>query len=120
MGKQRHDIDHLINCPMEATLELIGGKWKSVILFRISEDTRRFNELGRLLPRITSRMLTKQLRELEHDGLISRKIYAEVPPRVEYSLTECGKSLTPVLHELMHWGEKSGLKIISDRNKNNE
>ena len=115
MRKQRHNIDHLINCPMEATLDLIGGKWKSVILFRLNEGTKRFSELGRLLPRITPRMLTQQLRDLERDGLVNRKVYAEVPPRVEYSLTDTGRTLQPVLDALKAWGEKQGLPLVQDR-----
>ena len=78
-------------------MDIIGGKWKSMILFRVMEQTRRFNELRRLLPNITQRMLTNQLRELERDGLIARKVYAEVPPKVEYSATVFGNSLKPVL-----------------------
>jgi len=100
---------------MEATLDLIGGKWKSVLLFRLSEGTKRYNELGRLLPRITPRMLTKQLRDLERDGLVNRTIYPEVPPRVEYSLTESGRTLQPVLKALKAWGEKQGLPIVQVR-----
>jgi len=100
---------------MEATLDLIGGKWKSVILFRLSESTKRFSELGRLLPRISPRMLTRQLRDLERDGLVKRKIYAEVPPRVEYSLTDTGRTLQPVLDALKAWGEKRGLPLVRDR-----
>ena len=115
MRKQRHDIDHLTNCPMEATLDLIGGKWKSVILFRLNEGTKRFSELGRLLPRITPRMLTQQLRDLERDGLVKRRVYAEVPPRVEYSLTDMGRTLQPVLDALKAWGEKQGLPLVRDR-----
>lgn len=115
MRKQRHNDDHVINCPMEATLDLIGGKWKSVILFRLGEGTKRFNELGRLLPRVTARMLTRQLRDLERDGLVNRKIYAEVPPRVEYSLTDTGRTLQPVLDALKAWGERQGLPLVLDR-----
>lgn len=95
------------NCPIEAALDLIGGKWKGVILHRLLEDTRRFNELKRTIPRITQRMLTTQLRELEKDRLISRKIYAEVPPRVEYSLTPRGRTLKPVLTALLNWGQSA-------------
>lgn len=101
MRKQRHKS--YTNCPVEAALDIIGGKWKSIVLFRIMEQTRRFNELRRLLPAITQRMLTTQLRELEKDGLIERKIYAEVPPKVEYSATEFGKTLEPVLAALTYW-----------------
>lgn len=103
MRKQRHVA--YTNCPVEAALDIIGGKWKSVILFRLLEDTRRFNELRRLLPSITQRTLTTQLRELEEDGLLFRTIYAEVPPRVEYRLTELGQSLQPVLSALKAWSE---------------
>lgn len=104
MRKQRHQA--YTNCPVEAALDIIGGKWKSIILFRVMEETRRFNELRRLLPNITQRMLTNQLRELERDGLISRKVYAQVPPKVEYSITEFGSTLEPVLRELTKWAEK--------------
>lgn len=103
MRKQRHLA--YTNCPVEAALDLIGGKWKSIILFRTIEGTRRFNELRRLLPGLTQRMLTNQLRELERDGLISRKVYAEVPPKVEYSITAFGKTLEPVLLALKQWAD---------------
>ena len=86
-------------------MDIIGGKWKSIILFRLLEQTRRFNELRRLLPAITQRTLTTQLRELEDDGLVHRTIYPEVPPRVDYRLTELGMSLLPVLEALKTWSE---------------
>lgn len=104
MRKQRHDI--YTNCPVEAALDIIGGKWKSIILFRVIEGTRRFNELRRLLPNLTQRMLTNQLRELESDGLIARKIYAEIPPKVEYSITAFGQTLEPVLLVLTQWADQ--------------
>ena len=104
MRKQRHTA--YTNCPVEATLDIIGGKWKSIILFRILEETRRFNELRRLVPKLTQRMLTNQLRELERDGLIARKVYAQVPPKVEYSITDLGKTLEPVLLALKQWSEE--------------
>lgn len=107
MRKQRH-LDYT-DCPMEAALDLMGGKWKAVILFRLSEQTRRFNELRRLLPKVTQRMLTNQLRELEEDGLVHREVYPEIPPKVEYSLTEFGETLRPVLVALKDWGETHGL-----------
>jgi len=103
MRKQRHQ--GYTNCPVEAALDLIGGKWKAIILFRVLEETRRFNELRRLMPGLTQRMLTNQLRELERDGLITRKVYAEVPPKVEYSMTGFGKTLEPVLLRLKQWAE---------------
>ena len=103
MRKQRHTA--YTNCPVEATLDIIGGKWKSIILFRVLEETRRFNELRRLVPNLTQRMLTNQLRELERDGLIARKVYAQVPPKVEYSITGLGKTLEPVLLALTQWAQ---------------
>mgnify|MGYP001599884486 FL=1 len=103
MRKQRHTA--YTNCPVEATLDIIGGKWKSIILFRVLEETRRFNELRRLVPNLTQRMLTNQLRELEQDGLIARKVFAQVPPKVEYSITGLGRTLEPVLLALTKWAE---------------
>jgi len=91
-------------CPVEAALEVIGGKWKGIILHHLLAKTIRFNELRRLMPEVTQRMLTKQLRELETDNLISRKVYPEVPPKVEYSMTDYGKSLSPVIRALRVWG----------------
>lgn len=90
---------------MEATLELIGGKWKGVILFHLLDGTKRFSALQRAVGDITQRMLTRQLREMEADGLVARKIYPVVPPRVEYSLTDEGKTLAPVIDALKSWGE---------------
>jgi DNA-binding HxlR family transcriptional regulator len=94
-------------CPIESVLGLIQGKWKVVILLMLEVETRRFNELSRLLPNITQRMLTNQLRELEKDGLIHRKVYREIPPRVEYSLTELAISLIPILVSIRVWGEEN-------------
>ena len=91
-------------CPVEATLEVIGGKWKGIILFHLLGETRRFNELKRLMPGVTLRMLTRQLRELEEAHVVERKVYAEVPPKVEYSLTEFGKTLEPLFNNLRSWG----------------
>jgi DNA-binding HxlR family transcriptional regulator len=103
MRKQRHES--YVHCPVEAALDLIGGKWKAVILFRLMEETKRFNQLQKLIPNVTRRMLTLQLRELEEDGLISRKVYQQVLPKVEYSLTEFGLTLKPLLIVLKEWGE---------------
>lgn len=92
-------------CSVEATISLIDGKWKCVILFHLLEATIRFNELRRRIPCLTQRMLTAQLRELEADGLIVRKVYPQVPPKVEYSLAPLGLSLKPVLAALKVWGD---------------
>jgi len=91
-------------CSMELTLDLIGGKWKSLILWYLGENTMRFSQLRKLLPRITPKMLTQQLRELEASGLVNRFIYTQIPPKVEYSLTGAGKSLLPILTTLCQWG----------------
>ena len=92
-------------CPVEATLERIGGKWKGVALYHLLDGTKRYNELKRAVGNVTQRMLTKQLRELEGDGLIERKVYPVVPPRVEYSLSKKGRTLEPILLALRDWGE---------------
>lgn len=102
MRHERYDCD--FGCPVEACVEVIGGKWKGVILFHLLGGTKRFNELARLMPAVTQRMLTRQLRELEADQVVARKVYPEVPPRVEYSLTEFGRTLEPVLKMLQGWG----------------
>jgi DNA-binding HxlR family transcriptional regulator len=102
------------NCPVEAALDVIGGKWKVVILCWLKEGTHRFAQLGRRIPGISERMLTQQLRELERDGIVHRKVYPEVPPRVEYSLTAFGETLRPVMVQLWEWGQKH-LKRIEER-----
>ena len=88
------------------TLAIIGGKWKILILYHLCAGTQRFNELRRLLPDITQRMLTLQLRELEDDGIVHREVYPQVPPKVEYSLTEFGTTLMPVIDVMHAWGEQ--------------
>lgn len=93
-------------CPVEITLKILGGKWKPIILWHLNNETLRFNQLSRLIDGITQKMLTQQLRELEADGLIKRKVYPEVPPKVEYSMSEHGKSLKPVLKAMGDWGFK--------------
>ncbi len=100
------------NCTFELTLELIGGKWKPIILWHLSRfEALRFSELKRGMPNVTQKMLTQQLRELEEDKLVSRKVYAEVPPKVEYSLTETGKSLIPILKLMDDWGKDYSTKL---------
>ncbi|AZS14654.1 winged helix-turn-helix transcriptional regulator [Paenibacillus lutimineralis] len=103
------------SCSLEATVEVIGGKWKGVILYHLLDGKKRFNELKRLKPNITQRMLTLQLRELEADGLINRKVYREVPPKVEYSLTELGESLRPIILLMMEWATNNMEKVLENR-----
>lgn len=91
---------------MEITLDVIGGKWKVFILYHLLENKKRYNELRRLIPGISQRMLTLQLNQIEKDGIIHREIYPEIPPRVEYSLTECGKTLRPIILQMSEWGKK--------------
>lgn len=92
-------------CPVEFTLDVIGGKWKGVLLYHLLDGTKRFNEFRKICPTITQRMLTLQLRELERDGLIHREVYQQVPPKVEYSLTPLGETLRPIIQQMKLWGE---------------
>lgn len=92
-------------CPVETTLTLIGDKWKVLILRDLMPGTKRFSELKRSIGSVSQKVLTAQLRDMEESGLVSRKVYAEVPPRVEYSLTELGQSLKPILDAMWSWGE---------------
>ncbi|MEY8391147.1 transcriptional regulator [Lachnospiraceae bacterium] len=92
------------NCPVEATISLIGGKYKSVILWHLMGKTLRYSELHKLIPNATDKMLAGQLRELEKDGLINRKVYPVVPPKTEYSLTDFGRTLVPILDAMCDWG----------------
>lgn len=95
-------------CPVGSAIELIGGKWKVVILYNLlKQKTLRFGELKKNLPTVTQRMLTKQLREMEQDRILTREVYPEVPPRVEYTLTEFGESLRDVVKALEAWGKKN-------------
>lgn len=92
------------NCPVGASLDLIGGKYKALVLWHLMDRTLRFSQLQKLIPHSTPKMLTQQLRELETDKLVKRKVYPVVPPKVEYSLTKLGRSLEPVLRSLFAWG----------------
>jgi DNA-binding HxlR family transcriptional regulator len=92
-------------CPAEHTLDVVGGRWKVPIVWHLSRGTMRFSALRRALPGLTPKMLTQQLRGLESDGVVSRKVYAEVPPRVEYSLTARGRSLRPVIRAMCRWAD---------------
>ena len=96
------------HCAMDITMNYIGGKWKTVVLWYLRKDKKRFSELKRLIPNITEKMLSLQLKNLENDGIVGRKLYAEVPPKVEYFLTDFGKSLIPMLEEIARWGRNLG------------
>lgn len=92
------------NCPVEATLDLIGGKYKALILWQLADGTLRFSQLRQRISRATPKMLTQQLRELEEQDLIHREVYPVIPPKVEYSLTDTGRSLMPILVAMRDWG----------------
>lgn len=100
-------------CPVETCLELLSGKWKPRILWKLHQNgIVRFGELKRGLPEITAKMLTQQLRELEQDGLVTRRVYAEVPPKVEYSLSPFGETLKPILENIARWGTENHEEIV--------
>ncbi|MEC1431103.1 winged helix-turn-helix transcriptional regulator [Bacillus subtilis] len=99
-----YSSDDFEGCPVETTLDIIGGKWKGILLYHLIDGKKRFNEFRKLYPKITQRMLTLQL--LERDGVIHREVYKQVPPKVEYSLTEFGRTLEPVILHMKDWGEK--------------
>ncbi|ETT80975.1 winged helix-turn-helix transcriptional regulator [Viridibacillus sp. FSL R5-0477] len=103
------------NISVEATLEVIGGKWKCVILCHLTHGKKRTSELKRLMPNISQKMLTQQLRELENDGVINRILYHELPPKVEYELSDYGKSLEPILTSLCNWGEEHIVKVYGSK-----
>ncbi|QCI67902.1 winged helix-turn-helix transcriptional regulator [Phreatobacter stygius] len=106
MPRTRHkNLGQWPGCPVEGVLDLIDGKWKGVILYHLLNGTLRFNEIRKKLPTVTQRMLTNQLRELEADGFVVRTVFAQVPPRVDYSLSELGRSLDPVIGALKAWGD---------------
>jgi DNA-binding HxlR family transcriptional regulator len=111
-GTQMETEKRPYGCPVEATIDVIGGKWKAVILFHLVPEPKRFSDLRRLLPAITQRMLTLQLRELEDAGIVHREIYKQIPPKVEYSLTEFGTTLEPILLAMLRWGEQYTSQII--------
>lgn len=108
----------LTSCPIDFTIDVLGGKWKPLILYYLLEGTKRFGELQRLLPQVTRRMLTQHLRELERDGIVHRKVYTQVPPMVEYSLTELGRSLQPVLLTMLDWGQRHNDEVQRYRREN--
>jgi DNA-binding HxlR family transcriptional regulator len=97
--------------PVETTLRVIGGKWKPLILWLLKDEKKRFSQLKKEIHAITQKMLTQQLRELEHDAIITRTVYPEIPPRVEYSITPYGKTLEPVLQSMCDWGQTHRARI---------
>ncbi len=109
------ECNDTVQCPVDTTLKMIGGKYKALILWHLLENTLRFGELRKLIPNATPKMLTQQLRELEANGMILRKVYPVVPPKVEYSMTELGQSIRPILFGMYDWGaeymKKSGQPI---------
>ena len=105
-----------VNCPVAATLQLIGGKYKAIILWHLIDSTLRFSELRRFLPQATPKMLTQQLRELEADGIIHREVYPVVPPKTEYSLTEYGQTLNPIVQAICAWGREHMADQIETEN----
>jgi len=108
-------MDVKYNCPVEATISQIGGKYKAIILYHLIQDkVLRFSALQRYLPQSTPKMLTQQLRELENDGLIHREVYPVVPPKTEYTLTERGKTLTPIITEICQWGRTNMAGTFKD------
>ncbi len=113
-GKEYH-------CAMDITMDYIGGKWKTVVLWYLRKDKKRFSELRKLIPNITEKMLSLQLKDLENDRIVKRKVYPQVPPRVEYYLTDFGKTLIPMLEEIAKWGrrlaESKATLVDADRPK---
>ncbi|ARV61179.1 MarR family transcriptional regulator [Nostocales cyanobacterium HT-58-2] len=99
---------------VQTTLKVLGGKWKLLILWHLKDEAKRYSELKRLIPEITEKMLIQQLRELENDGVVDRRVHSGVPPKVEYSFTEYGKSLIPVLKPLCDWGQEHLKRIQSE------
>ncbi|HUE74586.1 MAG TPA: helix-turn-helix domain-containing protein [Pirellulaceae bacterium] len=100
-----------VGCPVESTLHAIGGRWKVLIIHHLLEDTRRFGELTRLLRGVSARTLTRQLRELEASGIVSRRVHQQIPPKVEYSLTSFGRSLEPILQAMHDWGQEHDRRL---------
>jgi DNA-binding HxlR family transcriptional regulator len=107
-GRNNGNLKKEVSCPVETTIRVIGGRWKVLVLHHLLDGTMRFGELSRALKGVSARTLTKQLRELEADGVISRKVHQQIPPMVEYSITTKGEKLKPVLFAMHAWGENYG------------
>ncbi|MCY8881835.1 transcriptional regulator HypR [Bacillus spizizenii] len=115
MSEKKNIYPNKEGCPVEFTLDVIGGKWKGILLYHMIDGKKRFNEFHRICPSITQRMLTLQLRELEADGIVHREVYHQVPPKVEYSLTEFGRTLEPIVLQMKEWGESNREMLESYR-----
>ena len=109
-----------LTCPIQQTIALIGDKWKILVLCTLMEGTKRFGELQRAMDGITPKVLTRQLRDLERDGLIAREIFPQVPPRVDYSLTPLGRSLMPILHQLHQWAVENSAALLASHDKDTD
>ncbi|MCY7953041.1 transcriptional regulator HypR [Bacillus inaquosorum] len=107
MSRKNNIYPNKEGCPVEFTLDVIGGKWKGILFYHMIDGKKRFNEFRKICPSITQRMLTLQLRELEADGIVHREVYHQVPPKVEYSLTEFGRTLEPIVLQMKEWGESN-------------
>ena len=103
--KLDNNLDKDFKCPVETAIDVLTGKWKILIIWYLKDEKKRFSELEKLLPNATQKMLIQKLRELENDGIVHREVYPVVPPKVEYSLTEYGKSLKPIIKQLYLWGD---------------
>jgi DNA-binding HxlR family transcriptional regulator len=123
INEEEQSFEHrgkIYHCALDITMDYIGGKWKSVVLWYLIKEKKRFSELKKLMPDITEKMLSIQLKQLEKSGLIERRTYAEVPPRVEYTLTKNGESLITLLREMAAWGRNKGYnegKLIKSKKK---
>jgi len=105
-SKRKNKDFNPLNCGVTHFLNIVGGKWKVLVIYAISQKRNRFSSLQKVIPHISKQMLINQLRELEEDGLIEREVFAEVPPRVEYTITKYGKSMMPLISRIQQWGEK--------------
>ncbi|MEC1292033.1 winged helix-turn-helix transcriptional regulator [Bacillus mojavensis] len=117
MNRKNNIYPNKEGCPVEFTLDVIGGKWKGILFYHMIDGKKRFNEFRKICPSITQRMLTLQLRELEADGIVHREVYHQVPPKVEYSLTEFGRTLEPIVLQMKEWGD-ANRELLEARRSN--
>ncbi|UQZ48015.1 winged helix-turn-helix transcriptional regulator [Bacillus sp. PK3-037] len=117
MSRKNNIYPNKEGCPVEFTLDVIGGKWKGILFYHMIDGKKRFNEFRKICPSITQRMLTLQLRELEADGIVHREVYHQVPPKVEYSLTEFGRTLEPIVLQMKDWGD-ANREVLEARRSN--